>query len=34
MDVYLTMAQEVLEDVDSKVLDNVLSFVKESSSQM
>ena len=27
-------SQKVLEDVDSKVLDNVLSFVKESSPQM
>lgn len=30
----LIMSQGVLEDVDSKVFDNVLSFVKESSPQM
>lgn len=34
VDAYLTLMQEVLEDVDSKILEEVSSFVKESSAQV
>lgn len=34
MNACLTVVQEVLEDVDSKILEEVSSFVKESSAQV